>query len=322
MKNKVKFMLLVFILIIISTTFFIYIKDNFFSNRKKIITIGYQIPTAQTWGSLIIKNQKILEKELDNKEIKVQWFNASSGTPLINGMISNQIDVMYLGDMPTLIAGEKMNINDNYKPKLLNIDGRGVNGNNQAIIARKDINKENIQNETIITSYGSSSHILLLKYLKENDLSEKVNIEFKDLAVGVEELKKNQIAAISVWEPFKTIGLENNNKVLYDGKNTKEDYLSGIVINTSTINKKEVESMNNAIINSHKFIKNHPKKTVEIISEETGYSKSIVKKAIKNIEFNQKISSKDINTFQNNQKTLIDMKEMNKYDFTDFLYYQ
>ncbi|RIO22470.1 ABC transporter substrate-binding protein, partial [Staphylococcus saprophyticus] len=170
--------------------------------------------------------------------------------------------------------------------------------------------------------YGSSSHLLLLKYLKENNLRGKVNIEFKDLAVGVEELKKDQIAAISVWEPFKTISLENNNKVLYDGKNTKEDYLSGIVINTATINKKEVKAMNKAIIKSHKFIKSHPKRTVKIISEETGYSKSTVKKAIKNIEFNQKISSKDIKTFQNNQKTLIEMKEMNKYDFEDYLYYQ
>ncbi|RIO22605.1 glycine betaine ABC transporter substrate-binding protein, partial [Staphylococcus saprophyticus] len=160
MKNKVKFMLLIFLLIIITTTFCIYIKENYFSNRKKIITVGYQIPTAQTWGSLIVKNQKMLEKELNDKGVKVQWFNASSGSPLINGMISNQIDVMYLGDMPTLIAGEKMNINDKYKPKLLNIDGKGENGNNQAIISKKNINKGNIQNKTIITSYGSSSHIL------------------------------------------------------------------------------------------------------------------------------------------------------------------
>lgn len=54
------------------------------------IGIGYQTVTAQTWGSLIMKNQKFLEQELKaaypEQEFEVSWENATSGPPLTNNM--------------------------------------------------------------------------------------------------------------------------------------------------------------------------------------------------------------------------------------------
>lgn len=47
------------------------------------ITVGYQIPTAQTWGALIIKDKHLFQKYLKQADPKqnfnVKWFNASSG---------------------------------------------------------------------------------------------------------------------------------------------------------------------------------------------------------------------------------------------------
>ena len=47
--------------------------------KSSTITIGYQTPTAQTWGALIIKHEKLFEKYLKelapNDEVQVEWFD-------------------------------------------------------------------------------------------------------------------------------------------------------------------------------------------------------------------------------------------------------
>lgn len=76
---------------------------------KVNIGIGYQSPTAQTWGAVIMKNQKMFEQELSEKfprqEFNIEWFNSPSGPPLTNNMISSKLQLAFMGDMPILING-------------------------------------------------------------------------------------------------------------------------------------------------------------------------------------------------------------------------
>lgn len=299
--------------------------ENQVSQEEVKLTIGYQVPTAQTWGSIILKQNDFLKNELErkfpSKKFTIEWFNASSGVPLINGMVSKKIDIMFLGDMPALIAGEKGQTLKGFHPELVAIDGRGVDGENQAIIANKDIKTpEDLKGKKIAVPLGSSSHRLLLEYMESNNLDQGVKIEFKDLAVAIEDLNNNRVAAVAAWEPFPTIAKNNPTiKIIYDGKNSKHDYLSGVVINKDTVSKEYKEAFLNALDKAHRYIKNNKENSVELISKETKFESEVVENVISQIKFDSKITDKDINTFNKSKQMLIKIGKIEDYEFSKFI---
>ena len=188
MKARQKVILFIFIVIIIIILLYV-------NHKKKEdiieINIGYQSVTSQTWGALIIKNQKIYEKKLQelypDKKIKIIWHDEISGSVINTSMISNKIDIGFMGDMPLLLNMYKSDTLEKYDATLIAFDGKGEKGKNQSIIVSKNStinNVEDLRGKTISTPIGSSAHFMLMKVLKKYNMLDEVEIVHQDVAMA------------------------------------------------------------------------------------------------------------------------------------------
>lgn len=172
-----KFKLLFFLSILIITLFLFYQSRNKRPNTEVdlvTIVVGYQNPTAQTWGSLIMKNQQLFEKYLKintpNKKFKIKWFNSPSGPPLNNGMIARKIQLAFMGDMPLLSNGASGQNLKSYDSVLIALDGRGIKGKNQSILISKNSKLKSIEDlkgKVLAVPFGTSAHRMALALLKK-----------------------------------------------------------------------------------------------------------------------------------------------------------
>ncbi len=296
---------------------------------KVNIGIGYQSPTAQTWGAVIMKNQKMFEKELSEKfpkqEFTIEWFNSPSGPPLTNNMISSKLQLAFMGDMPILINGEKGETMPNYKSVFVGFDGKGLGGKNQSIMVPNDSNINDIKDlegKTISTILGSSAHSMLLAALEEYGMTNKVTIVNQDVMVGMSSIEQHKIEAHATWEPYPSLILHKKvGKVLLDGSDTGIDYLDGVVAdrNWAEANPDYMVAFMKALIKTHKLIRENPDKAAEIFSTETGYPLEVCKKMAQNIRFDAAIYERDLKTLEGSKDFLIKLEKLKQLDLERFV---
>lgn len=293
------------------------------------ISIGYQTVTAQTWGPLIMKNQKFLEEELDSKfpdqKFEIEWQNAQSGPPLTNNMIAGKLQFAVMGDMPILVNGEKGETQSNYDSVFLGFDGKGKDGKNQAILvpAESEITDiSQLAGEQVATPIGSSAHRMLLEELNKNQIADDTEIISQDATVGLSNIKQNKVTAFAIWEPFASLAEEEGyGRILTDGEDTGVDYLDGIVADKNWVDEHKDYTICflKALIRSHEFIRENPEQAAEIFSEESGYDQDICKKMVENIRFDAVIYDKDIQTLEGSKEFLQEIGNIKDLDLDQFV---
>ncbi|WP_069986554.1 hypothetical protein [Streptococcus agalactiae] len=291
------------------------ISFNKMTDKKTItLNVGYQSPTAATWGAIVMKNSGELEKRLNDSfpeyNFKINWIDSPTGMPLINGLISEKIDFAFVGDMPALLS--KNFQNKNFSPQIIAIDGRGIGGRGQAIFS-------NGVSNSATTAYGSSAERLLNYYFSGKTT-------YQDLASGLQTFDNKKVGIISVWEPYVSI-LENKGiKKVYDGTNTNIDYLSAVVINSESQNNKKLKKkfLNifiETLSETHDWISQNRQEAIDILSKNTGFQKNIVTETLNNITFNSSyIGNGELKTFKSSYDFL---KKRNLIDYeydNDFFY--
>ncbi|WP_342046311.1 ABC transporter substrate-binding protein [Bacillus sp. OTU530] len=292
------------------------------SDGRETITIGYQTPTAQTWGALIVKNQRLFEKYLKrqhpDKDFNIVWFDANAGSVLNNSMVGGKIQISFLGDMPTLLnagAGLKQS---NYNSVFLAFDGKGHDGKNQAIVVPKgsEIKSiEDLKGKTVSTPIGSSSHRMLLDALKQHNLVQDVKIVDQSVTVGMQSIEQNKVSAHATWEPYPSlIKSKDVGDILLSGEETKVDYLAGVVANADWAkkNRSYVVAFLQALNEAHQLALNDPKKAAAIFQEESQYPYEITLKMVENIRFDSTIYQKDIDTLNSSIKFLTSIKRLDE----------
>lgn len=298
------------------------------------ITIGYQSPTAQTWGALIIKNQKLYEKYLKqlhpDKNFKIEWFDAPAGSVLNNNMVGGKIQISFLGDMPSLLNGVMGITQKNYRSVFIAFDGKGKNGRNQAILvpkgsAIKDV--KDLEGKTVSTPIGSSAHRMLLDALEQNNMVDKVKIIDQSVTLGMQSIEQNKIAAHSSWEPYPSLITKKDiGNVLLSGEETNRDYLAGVVANRDWAekNKSYVVAFLAALSEAHQLVLDDPEKAAKIFAEESKFPLDITLKMAKNIRFDSAIYQKDLDTLSSSVDFLIRIdklkEKLNLDEFVDDTY--
>ncbi|NMA50995.1 MAG: ABC transporter substrate-binding protein [Mollicutes bacterium] len=295
------------------------------------IHIGYQSVTSQTWGALVIKNQKIFENKLKeyypNKNIKVVWHDEISGAVINTAMISKKIHIGFMGDMPLLLNTYKANTLNNYESIILAFDGKGKEGKNQSIIVplKSEIKSiYDLKGKRISTPIGSSAHFMLMKILKKYKLYNDVEIVHQDVPIASQLLSQNKIDAFAIWEPYSKYLEENKiSKVLVDGTESNSDYLAGIVVERKWYdnNKNISELFINSLKEAHIFIKNNPKKAAEIFSKESDFDYNTSIYVAKNISWDCSINKEDIETLIEKQKFLIEVNQIKNFDLNKYILY-
>jgi len=298
------------------------------------ITIGYQSPTAQTWGALIIKNQKLYEKYLKqlhpDKNFKIEWFDAPAGSVLNNNMVGGKIQISFLGDMPSLLNGVMGITQKNYRSVFIAFDGKGKNGRNQAILVPKgsDIKDvKDLEGKTVSTPIGSSAHRMLLDALEQNNMVDKVKIIDQSVTLGMQSIEQNKIAAHSSWEPYPSLITKKDiGNVLLSGEETNRDYLAGVVANRDWAekNKSYVVAFLAALSEAHQLVLDDPEKAAKIFAEESKFPLDITLKMAKNIRFDSAIYQKDLDTLSSSVDFLIRIdklkEKLNLDEFVDDTY--
>ncbi|MGG3623191.1 ABC transporter substrate-binding protein [Bacillus gobiensis] len=292
------------------------------SNGKETITIGYQTPTAQTWGALIVKNQRLFEKYLKeqhpDKDFNIVWFDANAGSILNNNMVGGKIQISFLGDMPSLLNAEAGLKQSNYNSVFLAFDGKGYEGINQSIVVPKGskiTSIEDLKGKTVSTPIGSSSHRILLDALEQHNLVNEVEIVDQSVTVGMQSVEQNKISAHSTWEPYPSL-IESNNvgDILLSGEETKIDYLAAVVANADWAkeNRSYVIAFLQALNEAHQLALNDPKKAAQIFQEESKFPYEITLKMAENIRFDSTVYQKDIDTLNSSIDFLTSIGRLNE----------
>ena len=230
MKRVISFFVVI-LLVVIATVIV-----NNKKQDKVTISIGYQVPTAQVWSALIIKNQKLyeyyLKKEFPNTQFEIKWINFTSGPPITANMLAGKVQIGFMGDMPMIVNVSK-NKKSAYQSVIIAFDGKGTKGKNQAIMtnSNNDLNIENLAGKKVSTIFGSSEHRMLLEILKKYDLLDKVEVIHQDPNIGMSAVEQNQIAAHATWDPYpRFMKARGKSKYLIDGSESSVDYLAGVVV--------------------------------------------------------------------------------------------
>jgi len=328
MKNKRILTIFTFVFIAISIISFTKMKYDNLNTIK--IDIGYQSVTSQTWGALIMKNQDIFEKKLKeaypNKKIKVEWHDEISGAVINTNMISGKVQFGFMGDMPLILNMYKASTIKEYDSKLIALDGKGINGQNQSILIPKDSKVKNIEDlkgKTISTPIGSSAHYMLMKVLEKYGLLDDVNIVHQDVALSSQLLSTSKTDAFSIWAPYPNfLEEEGSGKVLIDGEESNIDYLAGVIVNNNYANenKKIVKLFIESLDEAHNFIKENPNEAAKIFAEESGFDLNIAKEEVEDICWETTIEDKDIDTLVDKQKFLIDLNQVDDFDLSKHVY--
>ena len=326
MKNKKTFG----IILIITALLIGYLLSNSTPKNVLQVDIGYQSVTSQTWGALVMKNQKLFEDKLKekypNRKIKVVWHDEISGAVINTSMISKKMQFGFMGDMPLILNMYKSSTMKDYNSSLLAMDGKGKNGKNQSILVPKKSKIKSIKDlegKTISTPIGSSAHYMLMKALEKNNLLDKVTIVHQDVALASQLLSTNKTDAFSIWAPYPNFLVEEGSaKVLLDGEDTNVDYLAGVVVdnNWAKENKEIVKLFVESLDEAHKFIKENPKDAAKIFQEESGFAYEITKKEVKNISWETVITEKDLETLIDKQKFLMELEQVKEYNLKDYVY--
>lgn len=324
MKKKILCLIICVILLMIVA---------FVVNKEKNtleVHVGYQSVTSQTWGALIIKNKNVFEKKLKeeypNKKIKVVWHDEISGAVINTSMISNKIDIGFMGDMPLILNMYKAHTLDEYDSKLIAMDGIGKNGLNQSIVVpiNSNIDKiEDLENKTISTPIGSSAHFMLMKVLKKYNLIDKVEIVHQDVAMASQLLLNSKIDAFSIWEPYPTM-FQNLNmaKKIVDGTESNIDYLAGVIVNKNWYDSNQIISdlFIESLKEAHDFIKNNPEEAASIFVNESGFDYNTVLQVIKNIEWNSEINDSIIENLNDKKQFLVELGQIKEFDLSKNIY--
>lgn len=286
------------------------------------ITVGYQSPTAQTWGALIIKNQKLFEKYLKlqapGQNIKVEWFDAPAGSILNNNMAGGKIQISFLGDMPSLLNGVLGITQANYHSVFLAFDGKGKRGRNQAILVPKNSDIKaitDLKGKTVSTPIGSSAHRMLLESLRKVDLVDQVQIVDQSVTVGMQSIEQNKVDAHSTWEPYPSLmQFKDIGTVLQFGEETEIDYLAGVVANLdwAKANGPYVTAFLQALNEAHEFAASNPEETAKIFAEESQFPLEICRQMVQNIRFDSAVYQKDLDTLNGSIEFLSGIGKLQK----------
>lgn len=297
------------------------------------VTIGYQPPTAQTWGAVILKHFSLVEEEFQKlssgEQLEVDWVASESGPPLNNGMMAGKINLAFMGDMPLLSNGFAASRSRVYQSALLAMDGHGIDGQNQAIVAMASSGMKNLRDlvgKRLAVPFGTSAHRLALVLLKEAGIEQQVDLFNTTIPVGMSMLRAAKVDAVAAWEPHVANAVENNDiRVLADGSISKQEYVNGVVADVRWAKNNPIilQAVLNALNKAHlKLQDNRARNRAEMseaIAFETKYSVEVVSQVTRRILFSSSIDQNSVKALVESYDFLLQENKISEFNVMNFL---
>lgn len=179
------------------------------------LTIGTQNHTIQTvTAGLIVQRLGLLEHFLPREgrysgiQYQIQWWNYSSGAPIVEGLHSKQIDIGVLGDYPLLLSAVQQN-GALAETRLIsfvasNPDGAG----NDVIVPHRSLlnSFEDLKGRVIAVPFSSAAHGMMMRSLYRKQLLDDVRLTTIDTLNPRPSNKRAQpVDGYAYFAPFHEI---------------------------------------------------------------------------------------------------------------------
>lgn len=208
------------------------------------IAIGTQDQVINTAvGGATVRELELLEKHLpktgkyENVEYDIQWSSYTSGPPITNKMLADQIDIGLMGDFPAVINLIKFQEQGGEAHSIyIGTLAYSPNGAGNAVVVPKDstaTSLADLKGGTISVPFGSAAHGMVLKALKDAGLDPDQDVKLISQApeVGGSSLRTGQIDAHADFVPFgELFPYRGFAKKIFDGAQTGVPTLHGIVV--------------------------------------------------------------------------------------------
>ncbi|MEO0801008.1 MAG: LysR substrate-binding domain-containing protein [Cyanobacteria bacterium J06642_2] len=204
--------------------------------------IGIQNATIPTvTAGLVMQKLGMLEHYLPRSgrysaiAPRIQWHNFQSGSPIVDGLHSQQLDIGILGDYPLLLSAARNAQHPDPSQRTLlvsfvtiNPDGR----RNAAIVPShsqvQDIN--DLRGRNIAIPFGSAAHGMVLRVLHQMELLDEVKLVPLDESHVLGKGDRS-VASYAHFSPFHEIALQQDRfKYLFDGHVSGLPGFYGVVV--------------------------------------------------------------------------------------------
>jgi NitT/TauT family transport system substrate-binding protein len=204
------------------------------------IGIGTQNTTTNTvTGGIVLKELGLLEKNLPKtgryKDVtySISWQNSTSGPPITNGMMANNIQIGMMGDYPLLVNGATGQLTKN-DTQLIAIIAYNAYGGGNGIVVPKDspyYELADLKGKQVSVPFGSAAHGMMLRALQLRGLSTSYwNLVSQSPEIGSTNLQEKRIDAHGDFVPFgELLPFRGIGRKIYDGAETKHPTFHGVV---------------------------------------------------------------------------------------------
>ncbi|HEY9769462.1 MAG TPA: ABC transporter substrate-binding protein [Coleofasciculaceae cyanobacterium] len=264
------------------------------SGKKETIriSIGTQDQVINTAvGGATVRELELLKKHLPttgkyaNVEYDIQWSSYTSGPPITNKMLADQIDIGLMGDFPTAINLTKFReAGGDVESIYIGTLAYSASGAGNAVVVPKDsevTSLAQLKDKSVSVPFGSAAHGMVLKALKDNGVDPEKDVQLISQApeVGGTSLRTGQIDAHADFIPFgELFPFRGFAKKIFDGAQTGVPTLHGIVVRSDFAQKypELVTAYLKAMLEANQTFRENPEEISTKIEEWSGIEKEVV----------------------------------------------
>lgn len=264
------------------------------TRTKKVIRVAIgtqdQVINTATGGS-VIREEKLLEKHLpksgkyQNVEYKIEWSSYTSGPPITNKMLANQIDIGMMGDFPAAINMTTFHQKGaGVKTLYIATLAYSPTGAGNAVVVPKNSpirSLSDLKGAEVSVPFGSAAHGMLLKALKNSgvDPEQEVKLISQSPEVGGTSLRTNQIDAHADFVPFgELFPFRGYARKIFDGAQTNVPTLHGVVVRSDFAQQypEIVVAYLKALLEANRLFREQPEAVASKIEDWTGVEREVV----------------------------------------------
>ncbi|MEM7793830.1 MAG: ABC transporter substrate-binding protein [Cyanobacteria bacterium P01_C01_bin.118] len=256
------------------------------------ISIGTQDQVINTAvGGATVRELGLLEKHLpttgkyEGVEYDIQWSSYTSGPPITNKMLANQIDIGLMGDFPAVINLIKFQEEvEDVTSTFIGTLAYSPNGAGNAVVVPKDsdvTSLADLKGGAVSVPFGSAAHGMVLKALSDAGIDPEEDVKLISQApeVGGTSLRTGQIDAHADFVPFgELFPFRGFAKKIFDGAQTGVPTLHGIVVRSDFAEEHPeiVQAYLQAMLEANQTFQESPEEISAQIEEWSGIEKEVV----------------------------------------------